>query len=331
MTPFALLSGPGQVRRLRPLAREALAQYGLAGAPLRPLKHWNNTTFAVQAGPRRLVLRLNRPGFQEAAAIRSELQWLQALRAAGLRVSEPVPALDGQLVVRAGAPGVPEPRDCALFAWLPGRFLDRRLGVAQVEAVGRFAAQLHAAAFTPPPGFGRKTWDLATLLGGDPGIDREAIRALLKPGEGRVIAAVCASLEKAFTDLGRGPQTWGLIHADLHPGNLLFAGGEVGAIDFDDCGWGVYLYDLAVALAELRPHPEYPRLRPALLRGYRQGRDLPAALEDHLDTFIAGRLLGLAIWTAGVADHPQNRARAPQVVAATLAQLQHFAHTGRMP
>lgn len=331
MRPFAQLSGPGQVRRLRPLALQALEEYGLAGAQLRPLKHWNNTTFAVQSGQRRLVLRLNRPGFQDQAAIHSELCWLQALAGAGLQVPAPVAAPDGRLVITARTEGVPEPRDCALFAWLPGRFLDRRLGPAQLEAVGRFAARLHCAPFSPPSGFVRKAWDLHTLLGGDLGIDREGIKAYLKPGDGRVIAAVCARLTQAFVDLGRGPETWGLLHADLHPDNLLFQRGEVGAIDFDDCGWGCFPYELAVTLSELRRRPLYPQLRQALLRGYRQVRHLPTAHEDYLDPFVAGRLLGLAIWTAGVADHPQNRAQASQVVAATLDQLQRFVHTGRMP
>ncbi len=331
MRPFALLSGPGQVRRLRLLALQALGEYGLAGAQLRLLKHWNNATFAVQAGERRLVLRLNRPGFQDAAAIRSELQWLQALRTAGLQVPEPVAARDGRLVVKASALGVPEPRDCALFAWLPGRFLDRRLGVGQLEAVGRFTAQLHSAPFVPPLGFARKSWDLHTLLGGDPGIDQQGIRSYLRPGEEQVIAAVRARLEQAFVALGRSSEAWALIHADLHPGNLLFQRDQVGAIDFDECGWGCFLYDLAVTLSELRSRPAYAELRQALLQGYRQVRPLPADHERYLDTLMAGRRLGLAIWTAGVADHPENRNQAPRVVAATLDQLAIFVKTGRMP
>lgn len=331
MKPFAQLSRPGQVRRLRPLALQALEAYGLAGTVLRPLKHWNNTTFAVQAGKRRLVLRLNRPGFQNAVAIRSELQWLQALAEAGLRVPKPVPAADGRLVVTTALPGVPEPRDCVLFAWLPGRFLDRRLGVSQLEAVGRFTARLHRAPFVPPPGFARKSWDLHTLLGGDLGIDRQGIETHLGPGERRVIAAVRARLARTFTALGRGPETWGLIHADLHPDNLLFEGGGVGAIDFDDCGWGCFLYDLAVTLSELRGRPTYAALRRALLHGYRQVQPLPTDCECHLEALIAGRLLGLAIWVAGVADHPENRSQAHQVVATTVDQLRIFVKTGRMP
>ena len=331
MRPFAQLSGPGQVRRLRPLALQALEEYGLAGAQLRPLKHWNNTTFAVQSGQRRLVLRLNRPGFQDQAAIHSELCWLQALAGAGLQVPAPVAAPDGRLVITARTEGVPEPRDCALFAWLPGRFLDRRLGPAQLEAVGRFAARLHCAPFSPPSGFVRKAWDLHTLLGGDPGIDQEGIETHLGAGDRQVIAAVHTHLARAFADLERGPETWGLIHADLHPGNLLFQGQEVGAIDFDDCGWGCFAYELAVTLSELRGRSTYGALRLALLRGYRQVRDLPAAHEAYLDTLMAGRLLGLAIWTAGVADHPTNRTQAPRLVATTLDQLRLFVKTGRMP
>jgi Ser/Thr protein kinase RdoA (MazF antagonist) len=331
MRPFALLSGPGQMRRLRPLALQALEAYGLAEAQLGPLKHWNNTTFAVRAGARRLVLRLNRPGFQDAAAIRAELQWLQALADAGLQVPEPVATPGGSMVVTARAEGVPGPRDCALFTWLLGRFLDCRLGVGQLETVGRFAAQLHSVPFAPPPGFARKHWDLHTLLGGDPGIDQQGIEAHLGSGDRQVIETVRARLEQAFAALGTGPESWGLIHADLHPGNLLFQRDGVGAIDFDECGWGCFLYDLAVILSELRDRPAYAALRQALLRGYRQVRPLPADHERYLDTLIAGRLLGLAIWTAGVADHPENRARAPQVVAATIDQLQVFVKTGRMP
>ena len=255
MTPFAQLSGSGQVRRLRPLALQALEAYALAGAQLRPLKHWNNATFAVQAGARCLVLRLNRPGFQDAAAIRAELQWLQTLRTAGLQVPAPVAAPDGRLVVTASAAGVPEPRDCALFTRLPGRFLNYHLGVGQLEAVGAFTAQLHTIPFVPPPGFTRKRWDLHTLLGGDPGIDRQGIEAHLGADDRQVIAAVRTRLERAFADLGTGPEAWGLIHADLHPGNLLFQRQGVGAIDFDDCGWGCFLYDLAVTLSELRGRP----------------------------------------------------------------------------
>lgn len=36
----------------------------------------------------------------------------------------------------------------------------------------------------------------------------------------------------------------GLIHGDLHQENYLFCRGAVGAIDFDDCGYGHFLCQL---------------------------------------------------------------------------------------
>lgn len=66
----------------------------------------------------------------------------------------------------------------------------------------------------------------------------------------------------------------GLIHADLHLGNALFQRGSVKLIDFDDCGTGPRVYDLAVALWELRDRPDYPAFRDALLSGYRARRDV---------------------------------------------------------
>jgi Ser/Thr protein kinase RdoA (MazF antagonist) len=37
-----------------------------------------------------------------------------------MRVPRPLPARDGRLVMIAGAAGVPEPRLCILFTWVPG-------------------------------------------------------------------------------------------------------------------------------------------------------------------------------------------------------------------
>jgi Ser/Thr protein kinase RdoA (MazF antagonist) len=61
---------------------------------------------------------------------------------------------------------------------------------------------------------------------------------------------------------------FGLIHADLHQENYLFHGKQVRAIDFDDCGYGPFVYDLAVTLSELEHRADYPTLRAALLAGY---------------------------------------------------------------
>ncbi len=90
----------------------------------------------------------------------------------------------------------------------------------------------------------------------------------------------------------------GLIHADLHLGNAVFQGDRVKLIDFDDSGTGPRLYDLAVALWELRDLPGYPRHLEALLDGYRSRRPIDPT---HLDDYIAARQVAFDLWFTGTA------------------------------
>ena len=102
-----------------------------------------------------------------------------------------------------------------------------------------------------------------------------------------------------MTDVMESLDDWGLIHADLHLGNALFHRGGVKLIDFDDCGYGHRLYDLAVAVWELRDEPDYPAFRDALLNGYWSHRDVDVT---HLDDFIAVRQVAFDLWFTGMAQ-----------------------------
>jgi Ser/Thr protein kinase RdoA (MazF antagonist) len=92
------------------------------------------------------------------------------------------------------------------------------------------------------------------------------------------------------------PDSSRLIHGDLHYENFLFRSGEAIGIDFDDCGWGPYLYDVAVALSELDERPSYPSLRDALLNTYVRYRPLPAGFETHLHALVVLRRVQLLLW-----------------------------------
>jgi Ser/Thr protein kinase RdoA (MazF antagonist) len=59
---------------------------------------------------------------------------------------------------------------------------------------------------------------------------------------------VACGMQRVMTRLGDGTDQFGLIHADLHLDNALFWRDDVRIIDFDDCGFGYWLYDIAVSL-----------------------------------------------------------------------------------
>jgi len=344
---FADLTRGGQVRRLRRLAETALASYDLGTTRLTPLAHFFNTTFRVDTccrlpgeagqsdqranGGERYVIRIHRPGSQNAAMIRSELLWLLALRReAGLVVPEPVATRDGALLMLAGAAGVPEPRHCVVFRWVAGRFLRARLGQRELAQVGAFMAQLHrhAERFVVPDGFLRKRWDYAGIRSAVLGTDLEQSWAHLSRADRALLDAVGAQVQQAMDSLGEGREVFGLIHADLYERNYLFANGDVHAIDFDGCGWGYYLFDIGVAFSTLLARPEYPALRQAFLDGYRRVRPLAAHHEALIDTFIAGRLMGHVLWLAAHVDEPSYGARAVRRITYELGELQSFVDRG---
>ena len=93
------------------------------------------------------------------------------------------------------------------------------------------------------------------------------------------------------------------------------------AIDFDDCGWGHFAYDIAVTQWYLRHRPDAETLREAFLIGYREIRPFDPAHEMFIDTYLAVRSLLMALYLADRADNPVLRQWAPRVIADLAGEL----------
>ena len=92
---------------------------------------------------------------------------------------------------------------------------------------------------------------------------------------------------------------YGLIHADLHPGNVLFDGSRLHPIDFDDAGFGWHVYDLAVALFYYQSRRDFDSILQALVSGYRAHRPLSDEALERLPLFLLIRALVLLGWIDG--------------------------------
>ena len=126
--PFDQLTYRGQVGRLKGLALKALEQYPIVSTKVSPLVHLFNSTFRVDTGDGRYVVRINRPHDRSQAEIRSEMTWLAAIRQqTALVVPDPLTNRAGELVTRVEMPGVPEARDCVVFRWVDGPILSQEI------------------------------------------------------------------------------------------------------------------------------------------------------------------------------------------------------------
>jgi Ser/Thr protein kinase RdoA (MazF antagonist) len=336
MHDFDAGSHQAQVRRLAGLARTALGAYPVPGPHLRLLGHSWNTTFRVTAaGGDQYMLRIHHRVQTSVAAVRSELLWLAALHEEGLRVPEPVPNEEQRLVTVAAHPGVPEPRLCVLFRWIEGRFLYRGLTPSHLARAGELLARLHdhAARWKRPAEFTRHRVDnLDAMQRGhnddfDPAAAQRAAQtaaSVFPPEAGRVVGEAIARIWATLQAFGGEPEGFGLIHADLHHRNTLFGKEGVAAIDFDDCGYGHWLYDLAVPLKILQEHPAYAGLRQGLLGGYRRRRPLPPEQEAHLESFIALRAVQDVLGMIQEKEHPAFRDRWEAAAARGIDRLRAF-------
>lgn len=329
MRSFGELTYRGQIERLRALGTSALKEFGLRSATLRHLAHAENTTFEVN-GPRggrgkgpgapyvpgRYLLRIHRPGYQTPSAVNSEISWLAALRTdLDMHVPDPVPARDGSHVVVAEGQGVPEARACTLLRWMDGTAYGRK-GERQVHLrmLGALMARLHehAASWKRPSGFERGRWDWYGLFEspGTAGTDETWVWDTLPVKERRLYEAAARKTADAIEDLGDSDDAFGLIHADLHLANVLFRDGEARPIDFDDCGDGYWVYDMASVLHDYRRKDDWPAWRDALLEGYREVRPLPDGVDQHLETLMCTRCASLMLWThARARENPRFRKR----------------------
>jgi Ser/Thr protein kinase RdoA (MazF antagonist) len=333
MKPFESLTHRGQLRRLRQMADKALSEYPLIVKEFKPLAHLENTTFQVEGDDgNRYVLRINRPNNRSEAEIRSEAIWLAAISEdTELTVPEPVLNKAGDLVTRAQVEGVPEERCCVLFKWVEGQFYRKRISPVALERVGRVTAKLHehSLAFEPPAQFTRPNvqWgseeepgEMEQLV--DKGLSEGA--AIIEPQDLATFTIARHRLRSAMQEVGYDSQRFGLIHADLHHGNCLFEGDGVNVIDFDDCGWGHFVYDLAVTQWYLQGQSDFPELCAAQLEGYRQVRELPEEQAALIPTFRAARTLLMAAYMAGRSDNPKLRDMAPKFVARCAMALRDF-------
>jgi Ser/Thr protein kinase RdoA (MazF antagonist) len=291
-----------------------LAAWGLAGAPCRLVARRENHVYRVDTpdGPR--ALRLHRPGLRSAAELKSELDWMAALAAAGLSVPVPQPTREGALFVAADG-GVAD-----LLSWIDGApmGIDGRLAAladpaAAYRALGAEMARLHTVsdAWAPPPGFTRPAWDEAGLVGPAPLWGRFWENPALTPAQSALLAAARDRARDRLRTRA-GALDYGLIHADLVPENVILTAAGPALIDFDDAGFGARAFDLATAANRALREPGAAALIAALLEGYTAHRPLSPA---DLALFQALRAFSYVGWVVPRLAEPGAAARNARFIA----------------
>lgn len=275
-----------------------------------------NHTYRIEAPAGRFILRLHRPGYQSAVAIRSELSWLAALRDR-LPVPRPLVGTNGELLQHISAD-----RAAVLFAHERGIEPAEDAELAPLfRVLGRYAAIAHVQVlqWDPPAWFERPVWTAESILDanglwGDwrraPGVERD-VRSRLHEAD--------RQLRSRFAGYGMTADNFGLIHADMRLANLLVEDDSVTLIDFDDSGFCWFVYDLAASLSFIETRSDLGDLIAAWRGGYESQRPLTAEDVAMIGPAIMLRRMALTAWIGSHAETELARRHAPRFAADTAA------------
>lgn len=278
------------------LATEAAALWG--GRPARMLRNRENAVFEITLPSGRAALRLHRIGYQDAAAIASELWWCAELAARGVAVPAAIPAQDGNFLQTLS-----NGRLASVITWVEGSALGEagvplpqplEILLRRHHDLGQLLARVHSATntLTLPASFQRPRWDIAGLVGESPFWGRFWDHPLATPRQAAILRHARALLTKGLQAY-EITADFGLIHADVLRENVLVNGSTLSLIDFDDSGFGFRPYDLGTVLSQNLYEPAYPEIRAALLQGY-GGQISP----DLADLFTLARVCASVGWAA---------------------------------
>jgi Ser/Thr protein kinase RdoA (MazF antagonist) len=290
----------GRIARDEAVARAALTHYDFgADATLRMIRLSENATFVVESESwDGAILRVHRENYHSREAISSELDWMAALRSDGVAHTPEVRrTIDGQRIVSLELGGVT--RHAVLFERIdgvePGHEIVRS---DDFKALGALTADLHAHSrrWNTPQGFTRFCWNYQSTLGSEARWGHWQNGFAIGDTERDLFGRAAELVRIRLARYGTGQDRFGLVHADLRLANLLVGASAMHVIDFDDCGFSWYLYDLATALSFIEHHPNAGSWCQSWVDGYRSRARLDAESAAIVPTMIMLRRLMLVAW-----------------------------------
>lgn len=301
-----------------PVAQKIAELYGLGDAQLECINHQFNSTFkVVDPSGRTHALRINLNSTRTLENLRAEVFWVcQIATRSQPKVPAPVANLSGDYITTEWHPELARHVNAVLFEWLDGSELGDEPTQEQLRATGRALAQLHEAArgqSIPAEG----ALDRADeLFWGSP--NHFEVSPLITTQDRQTLESALEELSNVIANLyaRQSPQ---LIHADVHPWNVMWQGQDVAIFDFDDCMIGLPVQDLSISLYYLDTEEQ----EQALLDGYRQVRTLPDYTEFEMRALKLHRRILLLNYLLET-QNPEHREMIPEYLAETLRRIAVF-------
>ncbi len=269
--------------RARKVALSAIQQYDLEWERIHFVQLSDTITYKIETNTAGHYLLRIHSGRLSREEIRSELLWLQALNEShDLIVPEGIANAKGDYVMEIETESGYRRPNVTMMRWVEGEHAVGDFTDSRVYQMGVLIGRLHVAAgnFVSPSDFARPTWGIESFRRDMAKLERYYERFLSEEGW-TLYQAAAEKVVSRLTTMHPNEHNYGLIHADLHSGNMVFKEDQPYPIDFGRCGYGYYLYDMAGTLLEL-----WPKHRWMLIQGYESVRKLEPEYVRDLECFF---------------------------------------------
>jgi amicoumacin kinase len=189
------------------------------------------------------ILRLTKKPISYMNQIIAELDWVCYLSEYGVQASLPIYTVDGKWMET-----IVEGDQCLIataFQMASGCFFDKHdpnlrgptIFLKWGETMGRM--HLLAQSYVSRGGRAKRgDW-----------IGRKIENPHLEQGRYFILLERLRSIEQAISKLPKDKRAYGIIHNDFHPYNFHIDHGDITVFDFDDCLYGWFALDIAIAAA----------------------------------------------------------------------------------
>jgi len=308
------------IKQLEAFSFQILSSYPIDVKSVVSINYEYNATLKVETTDGQLfALRINTNSPRTPENLRAEIAFVRLLAEDGrVKVPHPIENREGNFYTSILHEASGRMFHCVLYSWILGEELEEEpQDEQQLSALGAAMATMHLAVegFELPEGSSLPTfddplwWTEDFLLSEKSVLDAEA-----KDLISQALAAIKSGVAKFYAN-----GTPRLIHADMHGGNALWYEGSLSVIDFDDCGIGFPLQDLATALYYL----DTPEQDAAFRQGYESIAPVPQCSEKEMSMLFLQRRIVLLNYLYETSNL-EHRSVIPEYQEETLRRIRNY-------
>ena len=231
---------------------------------------WNrglSDIYLIETSEKTYILKISHHHWRSKTDIQFELEFLDFLAWQDIPVANPLKTKTGELFVTVNA--VEGDRYAALFNYAPGEVPQGDLSTEQSKIMGRALSRIHAAALEFNSETTRHPLDIEYLL--DDSLKTISPYLLRQDRDLVDLEREIFKIKQQLTCLEQTSPLWSVCWGDPHSGNVHFTeDNRITMFDFDQCGYGWRVFDLAKFLQVSLNTGIKRTIRDSFLAGYQE-------------------------------------------------------------